>query len=189
MVDLANPNNDFEVVSPPGDTVTAMEFSPAASQKTFLVAGSWDNTVRCWEVQEIGQTIPKSIRSMTMPIYDICWNGDGTKVFTASYNNQVECWDLEGNRTMLVGTHDGPVRTCHWVVSSPYTCVMTGSLDGTLKFWDLRSPNPLLKINVGEKVYCADVIYPHVVVGTETNNIITYNVAVKKMLASHSVSS
>lgn len=46
MAEPTNPNNDFEVVLPPDDTVSAMEFSPATSQKTFLIAGSWDKTVR-----------------------------------------------------------------------------------------------------------------------------------------------
>jgi len=73
------------------------------------------------------------MQSMTMPIFDVCWNGDGTKVFMASSNNHVESWDLERNQTMLVATHDAPVISCHWVVASPYTCIMTGSWDGTLK--------------------------------------------------------
>jgi len=46
MADFVNPNNDIEVVSPPGKTVSAMEFSPATMQKTFFVAGGWDKSVR-----------------------------------------------------------------------------------------------------------------------------------------------
>lgn len=42
-----NPNKDFEVTQPPDDTISAMAFSPAAMQQNFLIAGSWDNSVRC----------------------------------------------------------------------------------------------------------------------------------------------
>lgn len=42
----ANPNKDLEVTSPPEDTVSALEFSPASVPQTFLVAGSWDCRVR-----------------------------------------------------------------------------------------------------------------------------------------------
>ena len=42
----ANPMKDIEVVSPPDDSVSCLEFSPPAVQQTFLVAGSWDNNVR-----------------------------------------------------------------------------------------------------------------------------------------------
>lgn len=40
-----NPMKDFEVASPPDDTVSAMEFSPATISQNFLIAGSWDNSV------------------------------------------------------------------------------------------------------------------------------------------------
>ncbi|XP_015372167.1 PREDICTED: mRNA export factor-like [Diuraphis noxia] len=130
-------------MSPPNDSVSAMEFSPATSQKTFLIAGSWDSTVRCWEVKENCQAEPKYMYSMNMPVFDVCWNGDGTKVFMASCNNHVECWDLEGNQTMHVATHDAPVKTCHWVQTPPYNCIMTSSWDKTLKVND-QTGNDLL---------------------------------------------
>lgn len=40
-----NPMKDFEVASPPDDTVSAMEFSPATISQNYLVAGSWDSSV------------------------------------------------------------------------------------------------------------------------------------------------
>lgn len=41
----ATNSKDFEVVSPPSDSISSLAFSPAALQKNFLVAGSWDNNV------------------------------------------------------------------------------------------------------------------------------------------------
>lgn len=41
----ANPMKDFEVTSPPDDSVSALAFSPATLPQNFLVAGSWDNNV------------------------------------------------------------------------------------------------------------------------------------------------
>ena len=41
----ANPNKDFEVTSPPDDSVSCMAFSPATTPSVFLIAGSWDNNV------------------------------------------------------------------------------------------------------------------------------------------------
>lgn len=40
-----NPNKDYEVASPPDDTVSALKFSPASMAQNFLVAGSWDSSV------------------------------------------------------------------------------------------------------------------------------------------------
>lgn len=63
---------------------------------------------------------------------------DGSKVFVASLDKQVKCWDLGSDQVMQVAQHDGPVKTCHWVKGSNYNCLMTGSWDKTLKFWDTR---------------------------------------------------
>jgi len=70
---------------------------------------------------------------MTMPILDVCWSDDGTKVFMASCDKQVKCWDLGSNQTVQVAAHDAPIKTCHWVKAPSYTCIMTGSWDKTLK--------------------------------------------------------
>ncbi|XP_060833854.1 protein Rae1 [Rhopalosiphum padi] len=169
-----NPNKDFEVTQPPDDTISAMAFSPATMQQNFLIAGSWDNSVRCWEVEQSGKTVPKSMQSMTMPILDVCWSDDGTKVFMASCDKQVKCWDLGSNQTVQVAAHDAPIKTCHWVKAPSYTCIMTGSWDKTLKFWDVRSSVPMMTINLPERAYCADVDYPMAVVGTASRGIVVY---------------
>lgn len=68
-----NPMKDFEVASPPEDTVSAMEFSPSTLQQNFLIAGSWDSSVRCWEVEATGKTVPKQMKTMGGPVLDVCW--------------------------------------------------------------------------------------------------------------------
>lgn len=40
-----NPMKDFEVVSPPDDSISSLAFSPACLPQNFLIGGSWDNQV------------------------------------------------------------------------------------------------------------------------------------------------
>nr|CAD7456097.1 unnamed protein product [Timema tahoe] len=194
----ANPMKDFEVTSPPDDSISSLAFSPATIPQNFLIAGSWDNNVRCWEVEQTGKTIPKSMQTMQGPVLDVCWSDDGTKVFMASCDKMVKCWDLGSNQTLQVAQHDAPVKTCHWVKGPAYSCLMTGSWDKTLNgvynthdwlvgqdtqgvynthdwlFWDTRSAAPMMTINLPERVYCADVDYPMAVVGTAGRGLIVY---------------
>ncbi|XP_049834915.1 protein Rae1 [Schistocerca gregaria] len=170
----ANPMKDFEVTSPPDDSVSSLAFSPATIPQNFLIAGSWDNNVRCWEVEQTGKTIPKSMQTMQGPVLDVCWSDDGTKVFMASCDKMVKCWDLNSNQTVQVAQHDAPVKTCHWIKGNMYSCLMTGSWDKTLKFWDTRSATPMLSITLPERVYCADVDFPMAVVGTAGRGLIVY---------------
>lgn len=62
-----------------------------------------------------------------------CTKQDGSKVFIASCDKQVKCWDLGSDQVVQVAQHDAAVKTCHWVKSNNYTCLMTGSWDKTLK--------------------------------------------------------
>lgn len=41
----ANPMKDFEVSSPPDDSISSLAFSPSTLPQNFLIAGSWDNNV------------------------------------------------------------------------------------------------------------------------------------------------
>lgn len=83
--------------------------------------------------------------------------------------------------------HDAPVKTIHWIKAPNYSCVMTGSWDKTLKvcspgggahggpppartpasrclrssvpqFWDTRSSNPMMVLQLPERCYCADMV-------------------------------
>lgn len=67
------------------------------------------------------------------PVLDVCWSDDATKVFIASCDKQVKCWDLGSDQVMQVAQHDAAIKTCHWVKSNTYNCLMTGSWDKTLK--------------------------------------------------------
>ena len=80
-----NPNKDHEVSNPCDDSISSMAFSPASLTTTnLLVAGSWDNNVRCWEINANATTVPKAQQTMGGPILDVCWHDDGSKVGVVS---------------------------------------------------------------------------------------------------------
>ena len=68
-----NPMKDAEVTNPPDDSVSCLRFSPPSIPNTsFLIAGSWDNNVRCWEIQSNGTSVPKSMQSMQVIAWRNC---------------------------------------------------------------------------------------------------------------------
>ncbi|PAA71690.1 hypothetical protein BOX15_Mlig008585g3 [Macrostomum lignano] len=167
-------NQDIEVVNPPDDTVTSLHFTPA-SGASYLLSTSWDGQVRCYEIAGTGQSQLKASQANQGPLFDGCWSPDGTKVFTAAADKFAWMWDLQSNSYNQVAQHDQPVKFCKLVTSPQYTCLVTGSWDKTIKFWDLRSPNPMLSFSLPERVYCADIVYPVAVVCTANRHVMVYS--------------
>ena len=74
-----NPNKDVEVTQPPADGISSLNFSPVAN---LLIATSWDNYVRCWEVQATGTTVPKAATQHDQPVLCSDWAPDGSAVLS-----------------------------------------------------------------------------------------------------------
>ncbi|KAL8222702.1 hypothetical protein R6Q57_020101 [Mikania cordata] len=127
----ANPNNSPEVVSPPTDAVSSLCFSPKAN---YLVATSWDNQVRCWEVTKNGtsaRTMAKTSMAHDQPVLCSTWKDDGATVFSGGCDKQVKMWPLlSGGQPTTVAMHDSPVTQIAWI--SEMNLLVSGSLDKTL---------------------------------------------------------
>lgn len=74
-----NPNKDVELSQPPQDSISSLHFSPVAN---YLVATSWDNQVRCYEIQADGRSAGKAATSHEQPVLCSAWSPDGSAVFT-----------------------------------------------------------------------------------------------------------
>jgi len=122
---------DYEVGSPPSDSISALEFSPAP--ENFLYAASWDNTVRIWNVGMNGVSTPIMSCNVSAPVMDVSWSNDSSKIYLCSSGCEVYQWDLQSNQLIQIGAHDAGVRSCHWIKAPNYTCLMTASWDKTVK--------------------------------------------------------
>ncbi|KAK7246777.1 hypothetical protein RIF29_41647 [Crotalaria pallida] len=170
----ANPNKSFEVSEAPTDSVSSLSFSPNSN---FLVATSWDNQVRCWEIARNGVNLasqPKASISHDHPVLCSAWKEDGTTVFSGGCDKQVKMWPLlSGGQPTTVAMHDAPVKEVAWIPEM--NVLATGSWDRTLKYWDTRQPSPVHTQQLPERCYAMTVKYPLMVVGTADRNLIVYN--------------
>ncbi|TDL20804.1 WD40 repeat-like protein [Rickenella mellea] len=164
---------DVEVAQPPNDSISCMEFSSAAE---LLAVGSWDNTVRIYEVNpQGGQAQAKAMYSHQAPALCLCWNKDGTRLFSGGADNAGRTYDLQTGQSQQVAQHDAPIKSIKWIETPQGEILATGSWDKTLKYWDVRTPNPISTVQLPERCYTMDVVYPLLVVGTAEKHIQIYN--------------
>ena len=131
-----NPNNDVEVQNAANDGISCIAWSPVTNN---IVAGSWDNEIRCWEVQQSGQAVPKSAIRHDGPVLCASWSNDGARVFTGSCDKTAKVWDLATSQTQQVAGHDQPIKNIAWV--QEMNCIATSSWDRTVKYWDGCAPH------------------------------------------------
>lgn len=171
-----NANNDYAVPNSPPDGISSLSFSPSSQ---FLVASSWDNGVRCYEVgvNEMGGMISSQPRAQINhdgPVLCTDFSSDSTTVFSGGCDGMAKMWTL-GREAQNVGKHDQPIRSIHWVPE--IKLVVTGSWDKTIKCWDTRSPTPAASLQLPERCYAMDVRHPLMVVGTAERKILIYDLS------------
>ncbi|VAH00780.1 unnamed protein product [Triticum turgidum subsp. durum] len=158
------------VLPNPGDSLSSLSFSPKSN---LLVATSWDNQVRCWEIGN-GNSQPKASISHDQPVLCSAWKDDGTTVFSGGCDKQVKMWPLlSGGQAQTVAMHDAPVKEVSWI--SQMNLLVSGSWDKTLRYWDTRQPNPAHVQQLPDRCYALAVNYPLMIVGTADRNIVIFN--------------
>jgi len=128
--------------------------------------------MRIWELSRaMGpiQAAGKAETDVGSPLLDVDWKDDGMHAFGVGCGKTVKLWSLQSNTVQEVGSHDAPIRSCHWVKDKQV--LVTAGWDRNVRYWDLRSPTPALSVAMPERVYAVDVKHPVMVVATADKKV------------------
>ncbi|CEQ41585.1 SPOSA6832_03312 [Sporobolomyces salmonicolor] len=184
---------DIEVPNLPSDSTSQLAFSPTAD---LLAVASWSNEVRIYEVNPQGQAIGKAAYSHEAPALSVQWSKDGTKVISGGADKAARMMDLATGQTQQVAQHDEPIKCVKYFEANGQGMLGGDRIMGqgeallnlpaeqealtlprsqSLKYWDLRTPNPVATVQLPERCYTLDVVYPLMVVGTAERQIQIFN--------------
>jgi mRNA export factor len=141
--------------------VSSLSWSPSA---LLLAATSWDCTARMWEISPQGQSNPKAHTKAGSPILTSAFAPQAQQIVLGESSGKVQLWDLGSNAVQTMGTCGGGVSMC--VANTASNVVVTGSWDKSVKYWDLRSPQPVASVDLPERVFCGDTVGNLTVVGS-----------------------
>ncbi|CAI5760532.1 unnamed protein product [Candida verbasci] len=162
---------DISINNPPDDSIEDLSFSP---QQDLLSVSSWDKKVRIYEIDpNSGLNQGRALYEHDGPVFSSRWSIDGTKVISGGADNQVKIYDIQSQQCQQIGIHDNAVKSVRFVEvgNSNQSVVASGSFDKTLKYWDLRSPQPISTINLPERVYSMDSSQKLLVIGCADRHI------------------
>mmetsp|Transcript_4322 Transcript_4322/g.8610 ORF Transcript_4322/g.8610 Transcript_4322/m.8610 type:complete len:359 (-) Transcript_4322:479-1555(-) len=164
-----NTNSSALVPEPPGDSISCLAWSPA---QNILAAGSWDRSVRIWEVSPTG-IAPRMAVQHEAPVLCCNFSRDGQRIFSGSADGKLKMKVLQTQQEQQVGQHDSAIKEVF--VADDINMVITGSWDKTLRFWNCQQPTPVATLQLPDRVYSMDMKWPLLVVGCAERHLMVYN--------------
>lgn len=68
-------------------------------------------------------------------------------------------FDVSTGQSSQIAAHDEPIRCIRWLEVNGQGLVATGSWDKTIKYWDVRSQNPVASVALPERCYGVSPIF------------------------------
>lgn len=131
---------------------TSIEYDDAG----YFISGSADCTVKVWDPSRRGSEHQATLKGHLGTIRAIA--SDKSRIVSGSDDRRVLVWDKATSKLLeeLKG-HDGEI-SCVRMLSDP--CVLTASLDGSVKMWDVRTDNSVVTVcRTASAILCMD--YDH----------------------------
>lgn len=181
---------DLKLPDTQADGISSLAFAPSETLN-LVAAGSWDNSVRLWNLQEqASQGLGMASQSPGImatpigeikhqgPVLDVCMSPEGN-VFSAGCDNKAMMWTPNpaggAPQTQQIAEHSAPIKCIAHVPQLP--CIVTGSWDQTVKFWDMRQSSPAHQFQLPHKITAMDCRYPYLCVATSNKEVYVYNLA------------
>jgi len=147
-----------------------------------LLCSTWDGFVYLYHVRtqqqgeiEIVSNIEETYsKSMVIPCISLDWQHSAKKIIAGSIDGTIFSMDTNASEVQTIGKHDDAVKGVYYLEERNQVCSL--SYDKTVKFWDMRSPEPVSSFNLGEKIVCCDFRFPLMAVGLSNQKLLFFNV-------------
>ncbi|KAJ3447317.1 mRNA export factor [Anaeramoeba flamelloides] len=161
---------DIDLKGVPSQSISSINWSPTANH---LAASSWDGLISVWDAGSSDNIVTKM--DFQTPVLSCCWNDSGSRIFSGDCDNCVRVWDIESNKTEIIGKHNAPVKCVFYEKQLGDGLLVTGSWDKTIRYWDFRQQEAAAVVELPERLYTMDCSFPVLVAGCATNDIIIYD--------------
>lgn len=113
-------------------SVSSIAYDPKGK---YIVSGSWDKTVKLWDVM-IDRTT--TFKGHTDWVWSVAFSPDSKKIASASDDKTIKLWDIESGK--ILKTFKGHEREVRFVAfTQDGKQLVSDSMDGTIRVWSIDS--------------------------------------------------
>ncbi len=164
------------------DHTGAVSSVALSSDGKTLASGSYDNTIKLWDVAT-GKLL-QTLSGHSSWVLSVAWSSDGKTLASGSDDNTIKLWDVAtGKLLQTLSGHSSSVYSVAW--SSDGKTLASGSYDNTIKLWDVAT-GKLLQTLSGHSSWVLSVAWSSdgktLASGSYDNTIKLWDVATGKLL-------
>ena len=138
--------------------IISVAFSPNGQ---LLASGSWDDTIKLWQVHNRGAQLLKTLTGHKNPVLSVAFSPNGQLLASGSLDKTIKLWQVQDGGAQLLKTLTGHKADVNSVAFSPNGQLLaSGSYDDTIKLWQVQDGGAqLLKTLTGHKRWVNSVAF------------------------------
>lgn len=163
----------MSIENPPADSVSDIAFNP---EGTFMAISAWDSSIRLYSMPPLMSSYSSTRTFRFEKTFPLQQPALSTCFFLGSIvaglvDGSLAVLDMNGNKNMIQAHTAGVKRIKNFNNQFIISC----SFDSSIKFWDLKSTNPLHTITLPSKAYSMDLKGNLLVVLLSDKSVHIYN--------------
>lgn len=123
------------------DWVSCVRFSPVLSEASQVVSGSWDGTVKVWDMAT--STCTHTLKGHTAQVTAVTVSPDSSLFATASRDGVTKLWDLRRSEHLYELAGENPI---HQVCFSPNRYWLCAATSSSIRIYDLETKEAIAEL-------------------------------------------
>lgn len=161
-------NNDIkpDTSCPPlPDAVSSIDWI-GNNMGNIFACTCWDGTLRVYEVVNAGYSSSLAMKvnvKAKNPLTKCVWSQDCQNIYLGDVTGLIQAFNINNQQFSDIGKHNAGISALHVIPGQ--NVLISAAFENIINFWMPGNLQPVMSIDMGNKIFCSDFAYPILIVG------------------------